>query len=218
MIGPVRIKICGVTTEEDGRQAGLLGADAIGLNFYPSSPRYIAPAGVAGILRALPPFVEPVGVFVRLRWEEVRQLVQPFGRIHTVQWHGEEHEAEDISPLRLIPAFPVRDRDSLKGILHYLDSCRSLGLLPAAILVDAHVPGQYGGTGQRAPWELLADFPPVVPLILAGGLTPENVAEAIRIVQPYGVDVASGVESSPGRKDLEKMKRFIGNAREAALK
>jgi phosphoribosylanthranilate isomerase len=91
-------------------------------------------------------------------------------------------------------------------------------ILPAAILVDAHVPGQFGGTGKTAPWELLADFKPEVPLILAGGLTPENVAEAVRIVRPYAVDVASGVEKSPGIKDPEKMKRFIENAREAAAR
>ena len=106
----------------------------------------------------------------------------------------------------------------LQGIARYLDRCRSLELLPAAVLVDAHVSGQYGGTGQTLPWDLLADFRPGVPLILAGGLTPENVAEAVRLVRPYAVDVASGVELSPGRKDAEKMRRFIGSAREAAAK
>jgi phosphoribosylanthranilate isomerase len=90
--------------------------------------------------------------------------------------------------------------------------------MPAALLVDAHVRGQYGGTGRTAPWHLLADFRPGPPLILAGGLTPENVAEAVQTVRPYAVDVASGVEHSPGHKDPEKMRRFIENARDAALR
>ena len=116
----------------------------------------------------------------------------------------------------LIVAFVVRDQNSLQDIAGYLHRSRTLGQVPDAILVDAHVPGQYGGTGRVAPWDLLADFRPGVPLILAGGLTPDNVAEAVRIVRPYGVDVASGVEQQPGVKDAEKMRRFIGNAREAA--
>jgi phosphoribosylanthranilate isomerase len=107
----------------------------------------------------------------------------------------------------------VRDAASLDQITACLDLLRAAGAAPAAILVDAHVPGQYGGTGQTAPWHLLADFQPGVPLILAGGLTPDNVAEAIRIVRPYAVDVASGVESSPGKKDPDKLRRFIDAVR-----
>ena len=96
--------------------------------------------------------------------------------------------------------------------------CRSFGSLPAAILVDAYVDGQHGGTGQKAPWDLLVNFKPGVPLILAGGLTPQNVGEAIRLVKPDGVDVASGVESSPGKKDPQKVRQFIASAREAAAR
>jgi phosphoribosylanthranilate isomerase len=99
----------------------------------------------------------------------------------------------------------------------YLAACREAGTLPPAVLVDAHVPGEYGGTGRVAPWDLLADWRPTVPLILAGGLTPDSVAAAIRRVRPFAVDVASGVESVPGRKDAEKMRRFIGEARAAFL-
>jgi phosphoribosylanthranilate isomerase len=95
---------------------------------------------------------------------------------------------------------------------------RALDRRPAAVLLDGHVPGQYGGTGRAAPWELLAEFRPGVPVILAGGLTPENVAEAVRVVRPYGVDVAGGVEAAPGRKDPEKIRRFLANAREAATR
>lgn len=218
MVQHLRIKICGVTNDADARQAALLGADAVGLNFYAQSSRHVAPAAVELILRELPLFVDAVGVFVNQPLREVFELANRFGRIRTVQWHGDDRELSDTFPFRLIAAFPVQDARSLLSITRYLDLCRGLGRLPAAVLVDAHVPGQYGGTGQTAPWKLLANFQPGVPLILAGGLTPHNVAEAIRIVRPYGVDVAGGVESSPGHKDPEKMRRFIGNAREAAAK
>ena len=212
-MGQVRIKICGVTTVADGCQAARLGADAVGLNFYERSPRYVLPESARTILRALPPFVQPVGLFVEQPLRQAFQALQELGPIRTVQWHGEQPEVCDPFPFQVIPAFRVRDRQSLLAINRHLDACRDRGCLPAAILVDAHVPGQYGGTGQTIPWDVLADFRPAVPFILAGGLTPENVAEAIRIVRPFGVDVASGVEASPGRKDADKMRRFMENVR-----
>jgi phosphoribosylanthranilate isomerase len=215
---PIRVKICGITNADDCRQATLLGADAIGLNFYPASPRFVDSSLVEEILRDVPPFVDVVGLFVNERLQQVWQLVQRWGRIRTVQWHGENHELGDVAPLQLISAFQVRGVEDLQAITRYLDLRRSRIGPPAAVLVDAHVPGEYGGTGRTAPWELLAEFRPGVPVILAGGLTPENVAEAIRIVQPYAVDVASGVERSPGRKDAEKIRRFVGSAREAAAR
>jgi phosphoribosylanthranilate isomerase len=216
----LRVKICGVTDPAAGRQAALSGADAVGLNFYQPSPRYVDRASAERILCELPPFVEAVGIFVNQSLDEVlEQTIRPLGmRIQTIQMHGTFPERANLYPYRLIPAFPVRDATSLQQIKGYLDRCREQGALPAAILVDAHVPGQYGGTGKTAPWELLADFQPCVPLILAGGLNPENVAEAVRRVRPYGVDVASGVESAPGRKDPDKVRRLIANAREAAAK
>lgn len=103
-------------------------------------------------------------------------------------------------------------------IQHYVETCCCLGRLPAALLLGGHAPGQHGGTGQTAPWHLLESFWPGIPIILAGGLTPDNVAEAVRLVRPYGVDTASGVESAPGRKDADKMRRFLANAREAAAR
>lgn len=210
----VRIKICGVTTVADAQCAVEFGADALGLNFYPPSPRSVDPAQATAILRELPPFVEPVGVFARDPLQDVCARLQQLGMMRTIQWHGDEHELYNTFPFRLIPAFAVRDEQQLEAIRRYLDQCGQLGHCPAAILIDAQVAGLYGGTGERAPWHLLADFQPGVPVILAGGLTPENVAEAVRIVRPYAVDVASGVESSPGRKDREKMRKFIGEARE----
>src|SRR5262245_8329211 len=211
----VRVKICGVTSTADALQAAALGADAVGLNFYPGSPRHVSPGDAAAILRELPPFVEPVGLYVNLPLPEVFAAASGLPGLRTVQWHGDEPEVSTSPSLRFIPAFAVRDREDLFRISRYLDRCRERGRLPAAVLVDARVAGLYGGTGRRAPWELIADFCPEVPLILAGGLTPDNVAEAVRVVRPYAVDVASGVESSPGRKDAEKMRRFIGNVRDA---
>jgi len=215
---PLRIKICGVTNEDDAMQAAFMGADAIGLNFHPGSSRHIEPDRADAILRVLPPFVEAVGVFVNKALRDIYEFIHPLGRLRTIQWHGKDRELARTYPLHYIAAFPIRDASSLRHITRYLDSCRSVGALPSGILVDSYMPGQHGGTGRTVPWPVLADFRPGVPLLLAGGLTPENVAEAIRVVQPYAVDVASGIESEPGQKDHERMLRFIANAREAAAR
>jgi phosphoribosylanthranilate isomerase len=211
----LRIKICGITTPEDAQLAAELGADAIGLNFYPRSPRYVSDvAAINGILIELPPFVEAVGVFVNETWRKATFLAKRYS-LRTVQMHGLDHTPGYRFPMKRIDAFRIQDQESLQEIRRYLDRARELGQMPAAVLVDGYHKGLLGGTGQTAPWDMLADFNPGVPLILAGGLTPENVAQAVRIVRPYAVDVASGVESAPGRKDVEKMKRFIDNARSA---
>lgn len=209
-----RVKICGVTTTADAELAAGLGADALGLNFYPRSPRFITEAQARAILGALPAAVEAVGLYVN---EAPNHVWREAGRLglRTVQLHGDHAEVVPAAPPRCVPAFPVRDAASLSAITAYLARLRAAGVVPAAILVDAHVPGRHGGTGQTAPWHLLIDFDPGVPLILAGGLTPENVASAIRAVRPWGVDVASGVESAPGVKDAEKLRRFIAEARAA---
>jgi phosphoribosylanthranilate isomerase len=212
----VRVKICGVTNEADARQAALLGADAIGINFYPRSPRNVSPEVANFILRELPPFVEAVGVFVDQPLAKVFPLLNQLGRIRTVQMHGSEREICDAFPFHFIPAFQVKDAQSITEIQRYLSTCRTAGRMPSAILVDGHAPDQHGGTGRNPPWGLLRNVEWGVPLILAGGLTPDNVGEAVRAVRPYAVDVASGVEASPGQKDLEKMQRFIENAHEAA--
>jgi phosphoribosylanthranilate isomerase len=209
----LRVKVCGVTSPEEARRIAELGADALGLNFYLASPRYVDPARAAAILHELPPFVEAVGLFVNVPLREAVAALAPLPRVRCVQWHGEHPEPPDAPGYHFIPAFPVRDEANLAQITRYLDLCREVGRLPAAVLIDAHVTGQYGGTGRTAPWRLLASFRPGVPLVLAGGLTPDNVAEAVRVVRPYAVDVASGVESAPGVKDLDKVRWFIERAR-----
>jgi phosphoribosylanthranilate isomerase len=214
----VRIKICGVTNVVDARAAAHLGVDALGLNFYPPSPRAIDSLAANDILRELPPFLDVVGVFVNEPMRDVFLRLQTLSRIRGIQWHGQNREVSDVYPYHLIAAFPVQDANSLTAIRRYLDTCKLVSALPSAILLDGHAAGAHGGTGQTAPWKLLATFRPGIPIILAGGLTPENVAEAVRIVQPWGVDVASGVEHSPGRKDAEKMRRFVEAAREAAAR
>jgi phosphoribosylanthranilate isomerase len=205
---PIRIKICGVTTPEDARHAAEAGADALGLNFYPKSPRFVTPAQAAGIVRALPPFTAPVGVFVQMPLRQATAIAFQLG-LRGVQTY--DAPPEDAFPFAHIPSFRVKDAAGLDQIRRFVAACR-----PAAVLVDSFVDGQLGGTGHRAPWDLLVGFDPGVPLILAGGLTPENVAEAIATVKPWGVDVASGVESAPGRKDPVKVARFIEAARIAA--
>src|SRR5262249_603548 len=163
---------------DDARQAALLGADAVGLNFHPPSPRYVAPEACTALLRLLPPFVEPVGVFVNQSFRQVFETLNGLGRVRPFQWHGAPRGPVHTYPFPHRAALGVRDRQSLLQITHSLDACRSLGALPSALLLDGHAPGQHGGTGQTAPWALLADYRPEVPVLLAGGLTPENVAEA----------------------------------------
>jgi phosphoribosylanthranilate isomerase len=209
----VRVKICGVRTVAELQHAAACGADAVGLNFHPPSPRFVGPAQARELLAALPPFVEAVGVFVNKRLDELRELLHDLGRLRTVQVHGGEPEVVDAAPYHHVPALQVRDEADLRRAEAYLAACRARGCLPAALLIDGHAPGLAGGTGQRAPWELVAGLRAEVPIILAGGLTPENVAEAVRVVRPYAVDVASGVESSPGVKCPDKVRAFI----EAAL-
>jgi phosphoribosylanthranilate isomerase len=171
---------------------------------------------VQAILSELPPFVEPVALFVYQTWQQAQPVLAGLERIRTVQWYGPAPDIEQLGGYALIPAFAVSEREHLEEITRYLDGCRCQGRLPAAVLVDARVKGMLGGTGKTAPWHLLAEFHPGVPVVLAGGLTSKNVGEAIRIVRPYAVDVASGVEAAPGRKDPEKMRRFIAAVRDAA--
>lgn len=218
---PVQVKICGITNVEDAVAAAEFGADFIGLNFYPGSSRCVTEGMARLILQALPRSVTPVALFVNEPWERVGEVAGRLG-ITMVQLHGDQLSPCPVDNLLWMPAFAVIDQTSLDRIHRFIMvDCFlrpiSRNQLPVAVLVDAHVVGKYGGTGQTAPWDLLANFVrrPIPNLILAGGLTPHNVAEAIRIVRPWAVDVASGVESGPGKKDHDKMRRFIENAKAA---
>lgn len=211
----VRIKICGVTTPDAARQAADAGADAVGLNFYPQSPRYVPPARAAGLVRALPAFTAPVGVFVGTPMRQACAVAFQLG-LRALQTYDDAPPDEDPFPFAHVPAFRVKDATDLERIVSFVRAATAAGRAPAAVLVDAHVAGAMGGTGHRAPWELLAGWNPGAPLILAGGLTPDNVAEAVARVRPWGVDVASGVESAPGVKDPDKVARFVKNVRSAA--
>ncbi len=211
----IRIKICGVTTPEDARFAADAGADAVGLNFYPKSSRFVTPAQAAALVRVLPPFTAPVGVFVGMPLRQVCAIAFQLG-LRGVQTYEEQPPQEDTFPFAHVPAFRVKDPDGLEQIRKFVLAATAENRRPAAVLIDSFVAGEMGGTGHVAPWELLRGFDPGVPLILAGGLTPENVAEAIAVVRPWGIDVASGVESAPGKKDPEKVARFVKIARAAA--
>ena len=212
---PVRVKICGVTTPADLRMCADAGADAVGINFHPPSPRHVEPRAALALLRELPPLLDAVGVFVEQPLRQVYALSYQLG-LRAVQWYGPELDRADCFPFQLIPGYRVREAADLEAIRTAVTGCRQAGWSPAAVLVDAYVLGQHGGTGVTAPWHLLGGFDPVVPLILAGGLTPENVADAIRQVRPYGVDVASGVERAPGQKDADKVRRFVAAVRAAS--
>ncbi len=191
------------------------GANAIGLNFFRDSPRYVTIADALVIAHTLPPYVDPVGLFVNATPAVIRETALSIG-IRTVQLHG-EHTPElvqDLKDLNVVPAFSLKDEASVAAVIRFVSECRQLGRLPSAILVDANVPDKFGGTGQPAPWNFARAVVArcSVPVTLAGGLNPKNVADAIRAVRPWGVDVASGVEVAPGRKEQFKVRQFVDAA------
>jgi phosphoribosylanthranilate isomerase len=201
----VRVKICGITRHEDARHAIACGADALGLVFYDQSPRCVTLAQAREIVAGLPPFVSLVGLFVNAEADFIRQTVESCG-LDVVQLHGDEPpEACHHGRLKVIKALRVQNRQSLENLAAYQVS---------AILLDAWSPDRYGGSGECFDWQLAAEVAHARSLILAGGLTPENVGEAVQTVRPYAVDVSSGVESSPGIKDPEKVAAFIARARQ----
>ena len=200
-----KIKICGITNIEDALCAVAAGADAIGFVFYDKSPRYVHPETVKQIISTLPPFVTTVGLFVNAGVETVAATVQMTG-IKVIQLHGDEAPEEcDFASHPVIKAVRVKDASSLAGIEKYRVS---------ALLLDAWNDQQYGGTGESFDWQLARNLTGQLPLILAGGLNSDNVAEAIRVVNPYAVDVSSGVEESPGHKDHDKIHKFIQQVRQ----
>jgi len=212
-----RIKICGLTTPDDAREAVAAGADAIGLNFFSGSPRFVTAEQAQEIGAVISAEVARVGVFVNSSPTEIDRIATIVG-LDWIQLHGNETPemvAELIDSRPIIRVHRQADRAST-GIQEDLIACQRAGRSPAAVLVDAAAPGKYGGTGITVRWTELADHQSWLgetPLILAGGLTPENVAEAISTARPEAVDVASGVESSTGVKDVAKMRSFVQSAR-----
>ena len=195
----VRVKICGIKRLEDALVAIDAGADALGLNFWRPGRRYIAPETARAICRALPPFVTRVGVFADEEPETIRKIAEMCG-LDALQLHGEETpEVCRQFDRPVIKGIKVRDASSLR---------RLAGYRVAAFLLDAHVPGEMGGTGRTFDWSLVVDAKGAGPVILSGGLTPDNVTAAMRAAAPYAVDVASGVETE-GEKDPTKIRAFI---------
>ncbi|MDD2540031.1 MAG: phosphoribosylanthranilate isomerase [Desulfuromonadaceae bacterium] len=201
----VRVKICGITNLEDALMAVEAGADALGFVFFQGSPRYVSPAEAAGIIRRLPAFVQVVGLFVNEDLATVNEVADQCG-LDLVQLHGDESPGYCAAVRRrVIKAFRVKDASSLDEITNYR---------VAAYLLDAWSPAAHGGTGTTFNWDSAVLASAAHCIILAGGLTPENVAMAVATVKPYAVDVSSGVERAPGKKDAVKVSSFIRAAKE----
>jgi phosphoribosylanthranilate isomerase len=206
---PVIVKICGITNLPDGLAAAEAGADALGFVFYEQSPRAVTVSSAAEILRAVPGHLAKVGVFVDAPPDLVRRAIGECG-LTLLQFHGQETPDYCLQfGLMCMKAFRVRAAESLKPLLDYHTD---------AWLLDAYASDKVGGTGERFNWDLAVEARKLGrPVFLAGGLTPENVAEAVSRVRPFGVDVSSGVEATPGKKDHAKVKAFVQAAKNAQL-
>jgi phosphoribosylanthranilate isomerase len=202
-----RIKICGITNLEDASRAVELGVDALGFIFA-QSPRRIDEKKAKEICFSIPPFISKVGVFVNEDKEVVLRILKGSG-LNTVQFHGEESpeycQEFKIGGVKIIKTLRIKDRESPKNLSYYEVD---------AYLLDTYVKGITGGTGKTFNWDLALEAKKLgKPIILSGGLNPDNVAEAVKKVRPYAVDVSSGIEKEPGKKDYEKMKKFVREAR-----
>jgi phosphoribosylanthranilate isomerase len=202
----MKIKICGIKTITDALAAMDAGADLLGFNFYPKSPRYMEVGRCRDIMSVMRKYehMTYVGVFVNASVATICTTMETLG-LSLAQLHGDE------TP-EMLAVLDGKAFKAFRGVPQRLDSF--VREEAPALLVDASVKGAYGGTGVTADWKGASELAKQYPLLLAGGLTPENVAEAVRQVQPWGVDVASGVESAPGEKDPHKMKAFIQAVRE----
>ena len=205
-MGELFVKICGVTIFDDALCAVENGADAIGFNFYPQSKRYISPDRAAGIIDRLPASVMKIGVFVNPARKDVHAAIKSSG-INGLQFSGSElPEAVSGYQLPVIKAIHVASRESIREM-------KSFGVID--FLLDTFSSDEFGGTGKLFDWDVVMEAKSFGKVIVAGGLTPENVADAVRTAKPYGVDVSSGVELRAGIKDHKKIAAFILRAREA---
>jgi phosphoribosylanthranilate isomerase len=202
-----KIKICGLTNLDDASAAIDFGADALGFVFFKKSPRNISPAKAAAIIAKLPAFTTTVGVFVNEPAEEILKIVNHTG-ISVIQLHGEEPPEACLLTRKVIKGIRIKSLESLEPLKRYQG-------LVSAFLLDTYAPQALGGTGQVFNWDIALEAKNFGRVILAGGLTPENISEAIGMVRPYAVDVSSGVELEKGIKDHKKMKLFIERAKGA---
>lgn len=206
---PLRVKICGITQPAQGRAIAQMGVSALGFICVAASPRYVAPAQIRAVVEALPPEVpvDRVGVFVDATLEEIQQGVA-IAQLTAVQLHGNESPddcqrvREALPNIKVIKALRVRDAAILELACRYTPYIDTL-------LLDAYHPHLYGGTGATLDWAMLRDFNPDCPWLLAGGLTPDNVQHALNVAHPHGIDLSSGVEHSPGDKDLRLVERLM---------
>jgi phosphoribosylanthranilate isomerase len=207
----VKVKICGVTNYDDALLVTNLGAEFIGFNFYRDSPRKVSVKMVKDVSAKLPPFVSAVGLFIDEDPAELAKTAKKCG-LKMLQFHGAEtpeycKSAAEKTGLPVIKAFRMQDEGTIEQMKAYVDAVNYF-------LLDAYVPGEPGGTGETFNWDLAVKAKELgKPVFLAGGLTPDNVYDAMQKVQPFAVDAASGVERLPRRKDYDKMNRFIRRAR-----
>lgn len=214
----VKIKFCGITNIIDAENAVKSGADMLGFNFYPTSPRYVEPTKCLEVIEMLQQgkrseigTVVMVGVFVNVEPDEVIRIMDHCG-LDLAQLSGNEiPEFVERTGSRAFKVIRPLNEQSLVDISGYFPKRNT----PPSYLIDAHVKGEYGGTGKPTDWEQAAELARIAPILLAGGLTPKNVLESIRAVNPWGVDVASGIESEPGKKDHKKMLEFAEQVRKA---
>ena len=203
-----KVKICGITNKNDALAAVSFGADALGFVFYPQSPRYVNPEVVKEIIAALPPFISSVGVFVDKPKVEIVEICS-FTGLDIIQFHGSETPEDCNIDKKIIKAIRVKELSDLKQLENYDVS---------AFLLDTYSDDAIGGTGQVFNWEIAVEARKLGNIILAGGLTPDNIEDAIKTVQPYGVDVSSGVEGNEkGKKDHKKLELFIQRAKSVFL-
>ncbi len=206
-----RIKMCGTTNLEDARAAVRAGVDALGFIFVKKSPRFVTVQKAREIVSILPPFVDPVGVFLDFDPKEVAEIAREVG-LTCLQLHGKEEPAYCLevsrlaAPCKVIKAFRVGEQSRAGDFARYHDVVQGF-------LLDTYVKGLAGGTGETFGWQLVDRLDLQRPVILAGGLCPDNILEAVRKVRPYGIDVNSGVELSPGRKDQKKLGRLVDRVR-----
>jgi len=203
----IKIKICGITNKEDALWAVNLKVDALGFIFA-DSPRRVKPEIVQGIIELLPPFISSVGVFVNEDRKKVEEITESCG-LTTLQFHGEESPSycEEFKQ-KIVKALRIENKDILEKAVQYKDKVD-------AYLLDTYSPSKYGGTGKTFDWCIAKEIKEFgLPIILSGGLNPENIREAISEVEPYGIDVSSGVEERPGKKNMEKLINFVRIVRE----